>query len=142
MTIRPGEEVIVELSSEQLAISKRVIETGRLSIRVATSVSATSVSEQLVSETAEVERTPIGRFVDNPPQVREEGDVLVVPIVEERLVKRLFLREELRISRRRETKAFSATADLRREEAVIERTNPEPLGFPTPSQPLSQEEPR
>jgi len=42
--------------------------------------------------------------VDEPPQVRHEGEVMVVPVVQERLVthKELVLVEEIRLTRRRQ----------------------------------------
>ena len=47
----------------------------------------------------EVERVAIGCYVDVVPPSRQEGDVLVVPIVDEVVLveKRLLLREEIRI---------------------------------------------
>jgi hypothetical protein len=46
----------------------------------------------------------IDRIVAEPPVQRQEGDTLILPVVEEVLVveKRLMLREEIRITRRRE----------------------------------------
>ena len=124
MSIRSGSEVVIDLSSEQLSVSKQEVVTGRVSISISTETQGSEVSETLVSETADVERVPVGRFVEVVPQSRQEGDVLVIPLVEERMVKRLFLREELRISKRFDTTLVTATADLRREEAVIERLSP------------------
>ena len=52
----------------------------------------------LEHEDVEVERVFINRMVDVPAQTRMDGDVLVVPIHEEIIVKHLFLVEELRIN--------------------------------------------
>ncbi|MCU1257248.1 MAG: hypothetical protein JWO80_133 [Bryobacterales bacterium] len=51
-----------------------------------------------------IERVQVDRIVAEPPVQRQEGDTLVLPVVEEVLVveKRLMLREEIRITRRRE----------------------------------------
>jgi hypothetical protein len=57
----------------------------------------------LYTEEAGVERVPVNRLIDTEPQTRQEGDVTVIPIVEEVLVveKRLLLKEEIRIRRTR-----------------------------------------
>ncbi|HWD99165.1 MAG TPA: DUF2382 domain-containing protein [Bryobacteraceae bacterium] len=51
----------------------------------------------------EIEHVPIGRIVDRPPTERHEGETLILPVMEEVLVyqKKIFLREEIRITRRR-----------------------------------------
>lgn len=79
-------------------------------------------------ETVEVKRVPIGRRVDETPPVRQEGNVTIVPILEEVLVveKRLVLREELHIIRRRREVSERYTVTLRQEEAEIERLPGEP----------------
>src|SRR5579885_363982 len=51
----------------------------------------------------EIEHVPVGRVLDAPVAQRQEGDTLVLPVVEEVLVyrRKLFLREEIRITRRK-----------------------------------------
>ena len=75
------------------------------------------------TEAIEVERVPVGRWIDAPPDVRREGDTTVYPVVEEVLVveKRLRLVEEVRVTRRQETRQVQERVGLRREEVVVER---------------------
>jgi len=56
------------------------------------------------SEGYTIERVPIGRIVPSTPEQRQEGDTLVLPVVEEILVseKKILLQEEIRITRRRQ----------------------------------------
>ncbi len=51
----------------------------------------------------EIEHVPVGRVIDAPMVQRQEGDTIVLPVIEEVLVyqKKLFLREEIRITRRK-----------------------------------------
>lgn len=51
----------------------------------------------------DIERVSVGRIIDGPMMQRHEGETLVLPVVEEVLVyqKKLFLREEIRITRRK-----------------------------------------
>ena len=98
----PPGEVVVPLAEETLSVSKREVETGR--VRVALTVEAGTVvaRETLRGRRIAVERVPIGRMLtegEPAPQRREEGDTLVVPVVEEVavVVRRLALREEVRL---------------------------------------------
>lgn len=61
-----------------------------------------SIQQSLTRDDVSVERVTIDRYVDAPPAVRTEGDILIVPVLEEVLVveKRLKLKEELCISNR------------------------------------------
>jgi len=53
----------------------------------------------------DIEHVPVGRIIDAPVAQRQEGETLVLPVVEEVLVyrRKLYLREEIRITRRKKT---------------------------------------
>ena len=72
---------------------------------------------------SEVETISIGRQIFEMPSVRQEGEVTIIPIVEEVLhtERRLILKEEVKITRRRTTERFQDRVTLRRQEAVITR---------------------
>ena len=55
--------------------------------------------------------------------MRHEGDVTIIPLIEEVLVveKRLLLREEIRVSRRKTTVNNPQVYTLRREDVQVER---------------------
>lgn len=61
------------------------------------------VDEPLYVEDVEVERVPVNRIVDGPVETRQEGDITIIPVVEEvvSIQKRLLLKEEVRVRRRR-----------------------------------------
>ena len=52
------------------------------------------------TESLEVERVPVGRWIDAPVAIRQEGDTTIYPVVEEVVVveKRLRLVEEVRVT--------------------------------------------
>jgi stress response protein YsnF len=81
------------------------------------------VDEPLAVETVEVERVPLGRWVEAAPAVRQEGETTVIPVLEEVVVveRRLRLVEEVRVTKRRTTRRASERVALRREEVVVER---------------------
>lgn len=127
-----GEErdLVLALLGEDVSVTKRVTETGRVSVRRVTRVESAPIAEALASERIEITRQPIGRDVEVMPSIREEGDTLVIPVVEERLVieRRLFLKEEVHVRRRRTFVVHRENVLLRHHDVVITRT---PTGKPS-----------
>ena len=113
----------LDLLAEELVVGKKTIETGRLRVSKHTRTREAVVDEGLLRERADVETIPIGRQISEMPAVRLEGDTTIIPIVEEVLhtERRLFLKEEVRITRRRFTEQFQDQVTLRYQEAVISR---------------------
>jgi uncharacterized protein (TIGR02271 family) len=111
------------LLAEELEVRKEAVETGRLRVSKQTRTREAFVDESLVSEQAEVETIPIGRQIFEMPAVRQEGDTIIIPIVEEVLhtERRLILKEEVKITKRRKTEQFHDLVTLRYQEAEIKR---------------------
>jgi len=65
--------------------------------------------------------------VTEPPKVRRKGDTVIVPVVEEELVvtKRLVLKEEIHLMKRRTKEQLVKTVELDRERAVVRRLDRE-----------------
>ena len=121
-------DTVLPLSAEEVAVTKRVVETGRVQVARVTHEREQLIDELLAHETVEVSHARIGQHVDTMPAVREEGDTIVIPIVEEVLVveRRLFLKEEVRIRRVRTTERHQESVTLRHQEAVVTRLPVEP----------------
>ena len=115
---------VIPVLDERLRVSRRSRETGRAT-RVRKRVRERLETLDLATqrEAVHVERVPIDRPVAGPLASREEGDVLVIPVVEQRLVVRTewVLREEIRITRRRHVERERRTVPLRTEVAIVER---------------------
>jgi len=121
-------ETVIPLLAEEIAVSKQVIETGRVQVSRITQEREQLIDELLAHDTVEIDRTPIGRHVDMMPAIRNEGDTVVIPIVEEVLVieRRLLLKEEVRVRRVRSTERHQESVTLRHHEAVVTRLPVEP----------------
>ncbi len=119
-----GEPVVMPVVREELQVGKRRVETGRVRISKRVGSHDELIDVPLFDEKVEIEKTPVNRYVDGPIPVREEGDTLIVPVLEEVLVveKRLLLKEEWRITKRRSEKHSPRSVELRHEEIVVERT--------------------
>ena len=121
------ELLVIPVVEEELRVGKQSVERGRVRITKTISEREEIIDEPLQMEEPVVERVPINRHVEVAPPVRYEGDVMIVPLVEEVIVveRRLMLREELRISKRRVETHQPQRVVLRREEAIVERITPD-----------------
>ena len=117
--------LVVPVVAEELEVQKRVVETGKVRITKVPQEREAVVDEPLFGEEVEIKRVPIQRMVEGPIPVRYEDDTVIVSILEEVLVveKRLRLKEEIHIRKRRVETHQPQQVTLRHEEVRIERLN-------------------
>jgi len=122
-----SERQVVPVAEERADVRTRRVETGAVHIHKTVSEHVQTIETPIVNENAEVTRVPVNRIVDGPVAIREEGDTTIIPLLEEIIVveKRLVLREELHVRKRRVEEPHTEQITLRREEAHIERQNAE-----------------
>jgi uncharacterized protein (TIGR02271 family) len=116
-------ETVIPLFEEEVTVSKRVVPTSRVQVSRVTHSHEQLVDELLSREQVGVERVAIDKPVDAMPSVREEGDSIIVPVVEEvlRIERLLILKEEVRIRRVKGTERYQERVILRKQEAVVDR---------------------
>ncbi|HKD45448.1 MAG TPA: DUF2382 domain-containing protein [Candidatus Angelobacter sp.] len=121
--IQDKNQVAVPLHTEEVSVAKRRVVTGQVRVGIVTKETEQLVEELLDHEHVEIERTAIGKQVDKAPPVREEGDTLIIPILEEVVVveRRLVLKEEVRVRRTSEKQPYQERVVVRKQEAVITR---------------------
>lgn len=125
--------MVLPVIEEQAVVGREVVESGRLRIRKTVQQVEQPVQVTLQHDEVQVEHVPINQFVadDAPlPGSRQEGDVLIVPILREVVVTRVLLVEELRISKRVVEEDFTSTVQLRQEQIQMERDPPGPNAAP------------
>ena len=117
---------VIPVIEETLDVQKRQVETGGVRITKVVHEREEVVNVPRVREEVTVERVTLNRIVDTPVSMRQEGDTLIIPLLEEVVVieKRLMVKEELRITKRRIEEQASQQVTLRREEVVVERLDP------------------
>jgi stress response protein YsnF len=111
----------LQLVGESLEVSLNKVETARVRLTTVTHTRDVAVDAELTSETAEIERRPVGVFVETVPEIRREGDTIVIPVVEEVLVveRRLRLKEETRVRVVVETTRHHEVVQVREQAAAI-----------------------
>lgn len=116
------DEEIIPIVEEQVRVEKRVREGRTVTVRTRPVTEMVTVSEPIIREHVTVERVPVDRVVAELPSVRQEGDLTIIPVVEERvrMVVELVLREEIHLRRTREQDVVTAQVERRRTEAIID----------------------
>lgn len=114
---------VLTVAEEQVAVAKREIVDGKVRVHLETELFETVAKADLERGVADVTRVKVEKIVDRAPEIRTEGDIMIVPVVEEVLVveKRLMLKEELHIRQRTETIAVEQPVTLRRQRVTVER---------------------
>jgi uncharacterized protein (TIGR02271 family) len=117
------EVAAIPLVEERLTVGKRQVEAGRLRVRIRVEEREERVPVSLAHDEVEIERVPKNVPVTELPSVRLEGNVTIIPVVEEVVVmeKRLLLVEEIHVRRRTGTSEEEIPMRLRSEQAFIER---------------------
>lgn len=121
-----GKPAVIPVIAEQTTVDKRVVETGRVRIAKQVREYEEVIDLPHVHEEVHVEHVPVGEMVEAAPEVRTEGDITIIPIVEERYVlqKQLFLREELHVRKERHESHEPQTVKVLKEEVEVERMPP------------------
>jgi uncharacterized protein (TIGR02271 family) len=118
-----GKKLVIPVIAEEIAVGKQVVESGKVRISKRISEHEELVDVPLFREEVRVERVPVNLFVEALPPVRQEGDTMIIPVVEEQIViqKKLLLVEELRVRKEVVEHHQPQTVNVRKEEVEIKR---------------------
>ena len=118
-----GQNVTIPLIEEHLILEKRIVETGKVRLHKTVETFVEQLDEPLAVRTYDIERVVLNRVIDAPPEVRQEGETTIYPLVEEHLVltRQLVLKEEVRVTRRVTERRDQQVVTLHRDHLVVER---------------------
>lgn len=130
LPVLENEARVLPVIEEELRVERRTRTTGLVQVRKVVREHEEQVDEPILRESVEVERVPINQVLaegDEAGQVRHDGDTMIIPVLEEVLVveKRLLLKEEIHITRRRTQERIQQQVTLRSEDVVVDRVAPE-----------------
>jgi len=117
----PG--LVVPVIEERARVTRKEVPRGVVHITKHVRERVEEVDEPLFRENVHVERIPLNQVLDEPVEPRFEGDTMIIPVMEEVLVveKRILLKEEIRVTRKREEFHDPRQVTLREEEVRIDR---------------------
>jgi stress response protein YsnF len=118
-----AETIVIPLYEEEANVVRRTVAAGTVRVATVTREREQLVDQVLTSERFEIERVPVGRVVETAPPDRTEGDLTIMPVVEEIIVveRRLILKEEIHIRRVRQTERHRESVTMRTQDAVVTR---------------------
>ena len=118
-----GRETVIPLVAEQVAVDKRTVQTGTVRLQRDVETFTQTVGLPLTRTAWEIERTPVGQVYTERPEIRQEGDLTIYPLIEERLVakREYFLVEEVRVRRVETTTDRNVSLELKRDVLHVER---------------------
>jgi uncharacterized protein (TIGR02271 family) len=117
------DEIVVPVIEEELETGTRQVTTGSVRVEKRVEKRVRRVSAPAFHEDIEIRRVPVNRVVDVAPKSRRQGDTVIVPVVEEELVvtKRLVLKEEIHLIKRRTKERVVKEVEVGRERAEVKR---------------------
>jgi uncharacterized protein (TIGR02271 family) len=93
--------LVIPVIAEEIEITKQQVTKGRVQISKQVHERDEVIDVPILQEEVHVNRVPVDRMVDTPPEIRYEGNMMIIPVLEEVLVveKRLRVKEEVQITR-------------------------------------------
>jgi uncharacterized protein (TIGR02271 family) len=121
--------ISIPLAEEDASVGVERKTTGRVRVSTVTRSFEEHVVTSVERSGVDVQRVPVDRVVEVAPEIRVDGDVTIIPVLEEVLVieKRLILKEELHVRRTRGQETIEVPVTLRRQEVMIERDPATPM---------------
>lgn len=118
---RTVEEEIIPVVEERVRTSTVGTEGRTVTVHSRPVTETVTLSQPVMRENVSIERIPVGKVVTEMPPIREEGEVTVIPVVEEqlRVVVDLVLTEEIHLRRVREETSEVFEVERRRTEIDI-----------------------
>jgi len=110
------------LAEEQVHVETRQVPGDKVRVHTKVDVTNELIERDLKAERVIVTRVPINRYVESAPPVRTEGDLTVIPVLEEVLLveTKLLLREEIHLEQKTTTETVTETISLKKQRAVVE----------------------
>lgn len=113
----PGDIQTLPLVAEEAIAHVREVDRGRLIIDKRVELVPHEANVDIGTDRVEIERVPVNEEVETPPVTRQEGDTLIVPVIEEVLVvtRRYRVVEEVHVRKIRDVETQTFQEDLKRE---------------------------
>ena len=127
------EERSIPVVEEQLHVEKKEVETGKVYISKQIQEEEATVEVPLQHDKVNVERVAINQYIEEHPNVRYEGNKIIIPVVQEEVVveKKILLVEEVHIDREYYQENFSETFTLKKEIIEVARDNTDDMNVGT-----------
>jgi stress response protein YsnF len=122
-----GRPAVIPVVAESLRVDTESHQIGAVRVRIEVERASEQVDTDHVSEEYRPTVRPVGALARERRDPYLDGDDVVIPVYEERMVveRRLFLKEEVRLQRVRHVEHHDNAYPVRRERPVFERRQPD-----------------
>jgi stress response protein YsnF len=117
----PPQRTTIPIVEEQAHVEKNVVQTGAIRVRIRTANRTEVIDEPVLVRGFSLGRVARNQVVEERRQAWTEGEVMVVPVYEEVVVKQTVLVEEIRLTPTLSMRHETQRLDLASETAVYER---------------------
>lgn len=115
------EDMVIPVIEEEVQVSSRRVERSTILINKEIRTEDVSIDIPEIAEQYTIERIPKNELLDEKPQIRYEGDSIIIPVVREVVVKRILLTEEIRLTKNTSEVLRNETVTLRKEDVTIQK---------------------
>ena len=118
------EPIVIPVIKEFLKVDKKIVETGKIHIKKRIVNEEKDINIPLQSESYDIERIPVkNNLFDEPPQVRNEGNKMIIPVVKEvlEIKKRYEVTEEIHVTKTQTVTNYTEKVTLKEEKVSVER---------------------
>lgn len=125
-----GEEQRLPLSEEHATLTKARVLDSRIRIERTTTSAAELLETELARDEVEIKHIAKNQLVedDYSAEVRYEGDLLIIPVIEERveIIRRKILKEEVHIRKVKKVEPYQQNVLVRSQEVKIRKEKGKP----------------
>jgi len=117
------EDIKLLVIKEEVQVHEKIVDGDTIRITKKVNELLETITTSVTTEEIKVEKVAFNKYIDDHPQVRYEGDTMVIPVVREVVVveKKLLLVEEVRITKHFHTSSEEQIVTLRHDEIIVER---------------------
>jgi uncharacterized protein (TIGR02271 family) len=120
---QPEEEnMVIPVIEEEVIIDKKVVKKASIYIHKKVNTEDVLVEVPVTSDKFTIERIAVNKYLDTPPpEIRHEGDTIIIPVIKEVIVKRILLVEEIHMTKHVQKDIHKKKLTLKKESVTITR---------------------
>lgn len=119
------DEYIIPVIEEEVVLGKRLVSKGGVIVSKEVITEESSIETPVATEHIDIERIPVNQYQESRPEIRQEGDTMIIPVLKEVVEKRLLLVEEIRITKKVTSETRQEKVTLTREKVTVREKNEE-----------------
>lgn len=119
--LRNQTDRIIPVVGEEVVTGKKIVKKGTVIIEKRLNEEDFSVEMPVTSEVINIEHIPKNQLIETRPEIRHEGETIIIPVTKEVIVRKLMLVEEIRITKAIRTDTVRNNVKLKKEEVIISR---------------------